>query len=175
MSKVDFKHGSACSGASRSSRDSLPSALRAPSQPARPRHDLGRGVSFTLSPSPPRVTGEARHTPLTVVAHEASLEELPTALGERLDLALEEMSSDTDDDVSIANLLFFHIYICTCFFLSVLLTNSSIFMQFSIGINPRNLPAISVDVYSLHGSDVQLTPADPATATQEPVVQSQGA
>jgi len=85
---------------------------------------------------------------------------------------LQEMSSDTDDDVSIDNLLFLHIY--TCFLLSVLLSNSSIFMQFSIGINPRNLPAISMDVDSLRGPDAQLTPADPTAATQ-PLVQSQGA
>ena len=82
---------------------------------------------------------------------------------------LQEMRSDTDDDVSIDNLLFLHIY--TCFLLSVLLTNSSVFMQFSIGINPRNLQAISMDVDSLGGPDAQLTPADPTTATQ-PLVQS---
>jgi len=97
---------------------------------------------------------------------------LLTAPGERLDLDLEEMSSDTDDDVSIANLLFLHIY--TCFLLSVLLTNNSIFMQFSIGINPRNPMANSIDVDSLGGSDAQLTPTDPIAATQEPLVQSQG-
>ena len=60
------------------------------------------------------------------------------------------------------------------FFLSVLLTKNSIFMQFSTEINPRNLPAISMDVDSLGGPDAQLTPADPTAATQ-PLVQSQGA
>ncbi|KAG2577290.1 hypothetical protein PVAP13_6NG090003 [Panicum virgatum] len=65
---------------------------------------------------------------------------LPTAPGERLDMDLQEMSSDTDVD-------------------------------FSIGINPRNLPAISMDVDSLGEPDAQLTPADPTTATQ-PLVQS---
>ena len=100
------------------------------------------------------------------------MKRLPTAPRERLDLELEEMSSDTDDDVSIANLLFLHIY--TCFLLSVLLTNNSIFMQFSIRINPRNHPAILIDVDSLGGPDAKLNPADPATATQ-PLKQSQGA
>jgi len=103
---------------------------------------------------------------MTVVAHEAPREVLPTTPGERLDLDLEEMSSDTSDDVSIANLFFYthththiyiYIYIHTCFF--VLLTNSSILLQFSIGINPHNLPAISIDVDSLGGSDAQITPA----------------
>ena len=47
-------------------------------------------------------------------------------------------------------------------------------MKFSIGINPRNLPASAIDVNSLGGLDAQLTPADPAGATQ-PLVQSQGA
>ena len=64
--KEIFKHGGASIGASRSSRDSLPSALWAPGQPVRPCHDLGRGVSFTLSPSPPRVAGDARCTPSTM-------------------------------------------------------------------------------------------------------------
>ena len=100
------------------------------------------------------------------------MKRLPTAPRERLDLDLEEMSSDTDDDVSIANLLFLHIY--TCFLLSVLLTNNSIFMQFSIRINPRNHPAILIDVDSLGGPDAKLTPVDPAAATQ-PLVQSQSA
>ena len=100
------------------------------------------------------------------------MKRLPTAPRERLDLDLEEMSSDTDDDVSIDNLLFLHIY--TCFLLSVLLTNNSIFMQFSIRINPRNHPAILIDVDSLGGPDAQLTLADPAVATQQ-VVQTLGA
>ena len=77
---------------------------------------------------------------------------------------LQEMRSDTDDDVSIDNLLFLHIY--TCFLLSVLLTNNSIFMQFSIRINPRNHPAILIDVDSLGGPDAKLTPVYPAVATQ---------
>ncbi|KAG2565693.1 hypothetical protein PVAP13_7NG133234 [Panicum virgatum] len=67
-------------------------------------------------------------TPSTVVAHEEPREVLPTTPGERLDLDLEEMSSDTYD-------------------------------AFSIGINPRNLPAISIDVDSLGGPDAQITPA----------------
>ena len=100
------------------------------------------------------------------------MKRLLTAPGEIMDLDLDKMSSDTDDDVSIANLLFLHIY--TFFILSVLLTNSSDFMQFSIGINPRYLPASAIDVNSLGGLDAQLTPADPASATQ-PLVQSQGA
>ena len=85
---------------------------------------------------------------------------------------LEDMSGDTDDDVSIAPFPFLHIY--TCFLLSVLLTKNSIFMQFSTEINPRNLPAISIDVDSLGGPDAQLILADPAVATQQ-VVQTLGA
>ena len=172
MSKGE-KQGGSSNGVSRSSQDSLPSALRAPGQPMRPCRDLGHGVTFTLSPSPPRITCNAHCTPLTAAAPEAPCDTLPTAPAEHLDLDLEELSSDTDDDVSIANLPFF--YICIhYFFLSVLLTNNSIFMQFSIGINPRNPMANSIDVDSLGGSDAQLTPTDPIAATQEPLVQSQG-
>ena len=42
---------------------------------------------------------------------------LSTAPGERLDLDLEDMSGDTDDDVSFAHLLSY-IYIHVFFFLS---------------------------------------------------------
>jgi len=43
-------------------------------------------------------------------------ERLLTAPRERLDLDLQEMSSDMDDDVSIANLLFFtYIYMFSSF------------------------------------------------------------
>ena len=72
----------------------------------------GIGVSkrsLTLSPSPPRITGNARHTPPTAAAPEAPRDTLPTAPAERLDLDLDELSSDTDDDVSIAKLNFFYI------------------------------------------------------------------
>ena len=70
---------------------------------------------------------------------DAPCDTLPTAPAEHLDLDLEELSSGTDDEVSIANLPFStYVYV----FFSILLTNSSIFMQFSIGINPRNPTAI---------------------------------
>ena len=60
------------------------------------------------------------------MAPEAPCDTLPTAPAENLNLDLEELSSDTDDDVSIANLYFFtYIYIRV---FSVLLTNSSVFM-----------------------------------------------
>ncbi|KAG2640026.1 hypothetical protein PVAP13_2KG064732 [Panicum virgatum] len=136
MSKGE-KQGGSSNGVSRPSRDSLPSALRAPGQPPRPCRDLGHGVTFTLSPSPPRITGNARHAPSTAAAPEAPRDTLPTASAERLDLDLDELSTDTDDD-------------------------------FSIGINPRNPMAISVDVDSLGGLDA-LTPTDPAATTQEQV------
>ena len=118
MSKGE-KQGGSSNGVSRPSRDSLPSALRAPGQPPRPCRDLGHGVTFTLSPSPPRITGNARHAPSTAAAPEAPRDTLPTASAERLDLDLDELSTDTDDDVSIAKLNFF--YIRVLFF--VLLTN----------------------------------------------------
>ena len=60
-------------------------------------------------PSPPRITGNARHTPPTAAAPEAPRDTLPTASAERLDLDLDELSTDTDDDVSIAKLNFFYI------------------------------------------------------------------
>ncbi|KAG2577291.1 hypothetical protein PVAP13_6NG090006 [Panicum virgatum] len=46
--------------------------------------------------------------------------------------------------------------------------------DFSTEINPRNLPAISIDMDSLGGRDAQLTPADLAATTQQ-VVLSLGA
>ncbi|KAG2571342.1 hypothetical protein PVAP13_7KG008800 [Panicum virgatum] len=101
MCKGEIKHVGSSNGASRPSRNSLPNALRLPGQPPCSCRDLGHEVTFTLSPSPPRITGNASRSPPTVAAPDAQCDTMPTAPAEHLDLDLGDTSSDTDDDFSI--------------------------------------------------------------------------
>lgn len=94
--------------------------------------------------------------------------------GERLDLDalldLDGVSSDTDDDVSIAHLHFLYI-----FFTLVLLIHGSIVVQFSIALNSRAFPKIPIDIDSFGELDASITPTNPVVVRPEILVQPQGA